>query len=272
MAMPVKVMSSTIAPSTDSSAKPWQLSKTQLEMVMFLKPPLDSVPSLMRPVPTRPFGISIALPGAVEHGAKLVDAGDVAVGDGEVLCGARVAECKGALGADAVVPRRVDGAVGDADVAAAVDVDAVAVGVDLEVVDGEVVDAGGEDAEPSALEDGEVAKDDVAAVLERDGLVADAGSGGVGQRLLVVAAAETFAPDEAGAEDAEVVDVLAPDEAVVPVIVAVVLIGLPRALRLGSVVAAAGEAFVRCGRGENGGALLKEESDVALEMDGVAGK
>ena len=55
-----------------------------------------------------------------------------------------------------------------------------------------------------------------------------------------------------------------------PVIVAVVLKGLPRALRLRSVVAAAGEAFVRCGRGENGGALLKEESDVAFEMDGVA--
>ena len=59
MVMPVKVMSSTIAPSTDSSAKPRQLSKTQLEMVMFLNPPLVSVPSLMRPVPTRPLGISI---------------------------------------------------------------------------------------------------------------------------------------------------------------------------------------------------------------------
>ena len=112
----------------------------------------------MRPVPMRPLGISHLLPGAVEHGAKFVDAGDVAVGDGDVLGGARVAECEGTLWADAVVPGRVDGAVGDADVAAAVDVDAVAVGVDLEVVDGEVVDAGGEDAELSALEDGEVAR------------------------------------------------------------------------------------------------------------------
>jgi hypothetical protein len=41
-----------------------------------------------------------------------------------------------------VVPGRVDEAVGDADVAAAVDLHAVAVGVDGEVVDGEVVDAG----------------------------------------------------------------------------------------------------------------------------------
>ena len=166
---------------------------------------------LMRPVPHwRPSGMSHRLARAVEHRAKFVDAADVAVGDGEVLCGARVAESKGALRADAVVPRRVDGAVGDANVAAAVDVDAVAVGVDLEVVDGEVVDAGGEDAEVAAVKDGEIAEDDVAAVLEGDGLVADAGRSGVGQRLFVVSAAQALAPDEAGAEDAEVVDVLRP--------------------------------------------------------------
>ena len=60
-----------------------------------------------------------------------------------------------------------------------------------------------------------------------------------------------------GAEDAEVVDVFAPDEAVVPVIVAVVLIGLPRALRLGGIVSAAGKAVVGSGRGEDGRALLE---------------
>jgi hypothetical protein len=31
-------------------AKPWQPSKTQFETVMFLNPPFDSVPNLMRPV------------------------------------------------------------------------------------------------------------------------------------------------------------------------------------------------------------------------------
>ena len=41
--------SSSDPPSTSSSASPWQKSKTQLEMVMFLNPPLDSVPNLMRP-------------------------------------------------------------------------------------------------------------------------------------------------------------------------------------------------------------------------------
>ena len=93
MAMPVKVMSSTIAPSTDSSAKPWQLSKTQLEMVMFLKPPLDSVPSLMRPVPHVRFGLMVIgfqVPSSTD--AEFVIAGNVAVGDGEVFGGARVAQ------------------------------------------------------------------------------------------------------------------------------------------------------------------------------------
>jgi len=113
--------------------------------------------------------------GAVEEGAELVGAGDVAVGDGDVFGGAGVAEGKAALGADGVVPGGVDGAVGDADIVAAVDVDAVAVGVDFEVVDGEVVDAGEEEAEVAAFEDGEVAEDDVAAVFERDGLVGYAG-------------------------------------------------------------------------------------------------
>ena len=45
------------------------------------------------------------LPGAVEHGAQFVGAGDVAVGDGHVLGGAVVAERVAGLGADARRPR-----------------------------------------------------------------------------------------------------------------------------------------------------------------------
>src|SRR4051812_36522850 len=44
------VTSSSSAPSTDSSARPQQYSNTQFEIVMFLNPPLDSVPNLIRPV------------------------------------------------------------------------------------------------------------------------------------------------------------------------------------------------------------------------------
>ena len=108
-----------------------------------------------------------ALPGAVQHRADLVCAGDIAVGDGDILRGARIAQREGTLGADAVVVGRIDAAVGDAHVAAAVDVHAVAVGVDVQVVDGEVVDAGGEDAEPAAFEDGEVAQDHVENIYKK---------------------------------------------------------------------------------------------------------
>ena len=122
MVMLVMAMSSSRAPSTVSSARPWQPSKTQLETVMFLKPPFDSVPNLMRPVPCcRPVEM---LEGAVEQRAEFIDAGDVAVGDGHVLGGARVAESERTLGANGVVPGRIHRAVGDSNVAAAVDIDA----------------------------------------------------------------------------------------------------------------------------------------------------
>ena len=71
MVMPVKVMSSTIAPSSVSSAKPWQLSKTQLEMVMLRKPPFDSVPNLMRPVDGEPvFSGRFHVPSSTEPSAN----------------------------------------------------------------------------------------------------------------------------------------------------------------------------------------------------------
>src|SRR5207244_2964734 len=44
------VTSSSNPPSTVSSASPRQYSKTQFEIVIFFKLPLDAVPNLMRPV------------------------------------------------------------------------------------------------------------------------------------------------------------------------------------------------------------------------------
>ncbi len=126
---------------------------------------------------------------------------------------------------------------------AAVDVEAVALGVDEEVVEGEGVDAGGEDGEVAAVEDGEVAEQDVEAVLEADGLVAYAGllgdEGVVAEVERGGAVGEAFAVDEAGAGDGEVVDAFAVEEGVGPVVVAVVLVGLPRLGGAGGVVGAA---------------------------------
>src|SRR5215469_6790127 len=50
MVMFEMVTSSICAPSTLRIVIPMQPSKTQFEIVMFLKPPFDSVPNLMRPL------------------------------------------------------------------------------------------------------------------------------------------------------------------------------------------------------------------------------
>ena len=113
------------------------------------------------------------LPGAVEHGAFQVVPADATAGDGHVLGVARMPQAVAGLQADAVVPRGIDGAVGDVHVAASIDIDAVAVRVDLEVVNGEVIDACGQDAEVPAVQDGKVAQRHVAAVLQGDSLVAN---------------------------------------------------------------------------------------------------
>src|SRR6185312_8094416 len=100
--------------------------------------------------------------------------------------------------------------------------------------------------------DGEVAEDDVTAVLEGDGLVGYAGLLGLihgivaafagdiggcagrsrrsgrrpGRTTRTGSKAEALAVDEAGAGDGNIVNAFAPDEGVVPVIVSVVLEGV----------------------------------------------
>src|SRR5208283_1726694 len=113
----------------------------------------------------RAKAIRHALPRAIEHGANLIAADDVAVRDGDVFRETRFAKREGTLGTDGIVERGIHGAVGDAHIAAAVDVHAIAVGVDLEVIDGQIINAGGENGEPSAEEDREVPEEDVMTVL-----------------------------------------------------------------------------------------------------------
>ena len=103
-----------------------------------------------------------------------------------------------------------------------------------EVVDREVVDAGGEDAEVAALEDGKIAQEYAAAILQGNGLVADPGVLRFGART--VAFTEALAVDQARADDGNIVQVLAPEERVVPVVMAVVLVGVPGSGRFGGVV------------------------------------
>ena len=147
-------------------------------------------------------------------------------------------------------------------VTAAVDIHAVAVGIDLEVVDREIVDAGREDREVPAVQDRDVTQRDVAAVLERDRLVGDAGL--LGDRSRPVAFTQAPTPDQAGTENRDVVEILAPDQAVVPVAVTEVLIGV-EGVRLGLVIAIGGSGRQWVGRDQSC-ALVQIEADVTAQM------
>ena len=86
--------------TTLSSAKPRQLSKTQLPMVMFLKPPFDSVPHLIRPVGCPALASTrLKVPSSIVPSAKP----PVAVADRDVLGRACLAERERALQADTIV-------------------------------------------------------------------------------------------------------------------------------------------------------------------------
>jgi hypothetical protein len=71
MVTPAKVMSSIGPPSTVSSAKPRQVSNTQLVIVMFLNPPFDSVPHLIRPVGCPALAsVRLKVPSSIAPSAK----------------------------------------------------------------------------------------------------------------------------------------------------------------------------------------------------------
>ena len=83
-----------------------------------------------------------------------------------------MSEGERAFWADAIVPRRIYAAIRYTHIAAAIDVHAISVGIDDQIVDGEIVDAGRQNAEVSAPQNGKVVELNVMAVLQRDGLVA----------------------------------------------------------------------------------------------------
>lgn len=143
--------------------------------------------------------------------------------------------------------------------------------IDGQTVDEEIVDAAGENAKPSALENLKIAEGDVAAILQRDGFVAYALNAAIARIVAVraVAAHEAASPDAPWAVNGNVVQVHTPDEAIVPVIVPEVLISLPQLRGLGIVVAA-GLALGRRIRGNDHRAPIEKKGYVAFEVDGIA--
>jgi hypothetical protein len=118
-------------------------------------------------------GLDGPLVSGIEQRADFVSA-DEAVGDRYILRGAREAERVRSFEGDRIVVGGVDARIRDTNVAAGVDIDPVAVGVDGQIVDGEVVDTGREDAEVPSPGDGKIAQSYVAAEFERDYLVSRA--------------------------------------------------------------------------------------------------
>ena len=208
-------MSSMCAPSTDSSARPRDRSKTTFEIVIFRKSPSDSVPILMRPVgPSRSGRLFDGpLVSAVHQRADIVSAHQ-AVRDRDVLRRARESQRVRALQDDGVVVGRIDAAIGNPHIAARVQIDAVPVGVDGQVVDREIVHAGGQNSKVSAGQNRKIAQRHLAAELQRDRFVAASAAFPAHQGL---------AADQPAAEDRHVLQPLAPDQAVVEMAVSEIL-------------------------------------------------
>ena len=204
------------------------------------------------------------------------EAGDLAVDDGEIFREAGFSERVGALGAKAVVIGRIDAAVGNHRVAAAVNVNAVAVGVHRHVVHGQVVAAGDENRKMSAVKNRDVADEHIAAKFQREGLVAETNRRrGVGDRRIemieadhlienLVSANQTATVDRAVAADENVRQIFAPNQAVMKIAMSAVLITTKR-IWLGLVI-----KIHVLRRAQNRCARVNQQMDVALEMNRAA--
>src|SRR5690349_267595 len=98
-------------------------------------------------------------------------------------------------------------------IAAAIDVNAIAVGVDCQIVDGEVVHTSCEDSEMPAMQNAKVAQQHVSAVLQCDGLVASAWL--LRRRTCCPATAQPLPPDESATNDRDILQPFAPNQTVV---------------------------------------------------------
>ena len=110
---------------------------------MFLKPPFDSVPSLMRPV----WGTFCAGSNFCQVPSSMVPSTYAPVTKQLVISRFSVLSCITqritALGNDGIIPRRVHRAIRDPHIPATIDIHAVAIGVDRQSIDGQVIYPGG---------------------------------------------------------------------------------------------------------------------------------
>src|SRR6185437_395732 len=144
-----------------------------------------------------------------------------------------------------------------------IDIHAVPIGIDRQVINRQVVDARYKDGKPSSLQYRKVFQENVMAIFQRDRLVA-------GSRLVLFvegipspASIQSLAPDSSWSRNTAIVQVLAPDQAVVPVGVAEVLVRVPRRIGLGRVIATRA-AIGGIGCSQNRRTLIQKQRDIAF--------
>src|SRR5262249_10581001 len=146
-----------------------------------------------------------AFEGPVEQRSLQITA-HKAVGDGDVLSRTSVPQSERTLRADSIVVRRIHAAIRYAHISSAIEVDAVAIGINHEIVDGEVIDASGKNAEVAAMQNRKISQNDIPAVLQRNRLITHAGIFCL--RSLPCTAAQPFSPNESGTQDRKVLNSL----------------------------------------------------------------
>ena len=116
------------------------------------------------------------------------------VGDRHILCRSGKTQAERTFQTNAIVPGRINAAVGYPDVTAAVYIDPIAVGVHFQVVDGKIVNAGSQNTKVAAIEDAEILKNNIPAEFQGNSFI----SNGRPERA---APAKTLAEDKAGAKN-----------------------------------------------------------------------
>src|ERR1035437_6177889 len=184
---------------------------------------------------------------AVHQGADVVAAHQT-IGDGDVLRRARESQRVRALQDDGVIVGRIDAAIGNPHIAARVQVDAIPVGVDGQIVDREIVHAGRQDSEVPAGQNRKIAQRHLAAEFQGDRFVAAATS----------PARQGLPADQAAADDRHVLQSFTPDQTVVEMAVSEILKLVPL-VGLGRIVGGrVGRCFQRATRFELQGEIAAQ--------------
>jgi hypothetical protein len=110
----------------------------------------------------------------VEHGTPVVSTHKT-IGNGYIFSIPEKTQGVTAFKYYSIVPWRIYGTIGNADIAATVDIEPIAVGIDFHVVDGQIVNPCSQQCKMSAMQQGDIADGYVFAQLQTYGLISHTG-------------------------------------------------------------------------------------------------